>query len=73
MSLISVAASFTFLTFPHPQAATGEQLMKYCHHEEKKVTTAESNTIILSTERNRKKIVTGSLYLLSSLMDYDVN
>ena len=71
--LIPVAASFTFLTFPHPQAATGEQLMEYCHHDEKKVTTAESNTIILSTERNKKKIVTGSLYLLSSLMDYSVN
>ncbi|WP_342538011.1 folylpolyglutamate synthase/dihydrofolate synthase family protein [Sporosarcina sp. FSL K6-1540] len=68
--LIQVAASFTFLTFPHPQAATGEQLMKYCHHEVKKVTTAESNTIILSNVRNKKKIVTGSLYLLSSLMDY---
>ena len=71
--LIPVAASFTFLTFPHPQAATGEQLMKYCHHEEKKVTMAEGNTIILLTVDNKKKIVTGSLYLLSSLMDYSVD
>lgn len=68
--LIPVAASFTFLTFPHPQSATGEQLMKYCHHKEKKVTTVESNTIILFTGSDTKKIVTGSLYLLSSLMDY---
>lgn len=71
--LIPVAASFTFLTFSHPQAATGGELMEYCHHEEKKVTMAESNTIILSTDRNKKKIVTGSLYLLNSLMDYDTN
>lgn len=71
--LIPVAASFTFLTFSHPQAATGEQLMEYCHHEEKKVTMAESNTIILSKERNKKKIVTGSLYLLNRLMNYDAN
>jgi len=70
--LIPVAASFTFLTFPHPQAATGEQLMKYCHHEEKKVTRARSNTIILFTESGRKKIVTGSLYLLGGLMDYNL-
>ncbi|MBO0587102.1 folylpolyglutamate synthase/dihydrofolate synthase family protein [Sporosarcina sp. E16_8] len=68
--LIPVAASFTFLTFPHPQAATGDQLMKYCHHGDKKVTTTEGNTIILVTESDTKRIVTGSLYLLSSLMDY---
>ena len=37
------------------------------------MTTAESNTIILLTGENRKKIVTGSLYLLSSLMDYGVD
>jgi len=71
--LIPVAASFTFLTFPHPQAATGEQLMEYCHHDEKKVTAAESNTIILYNEGSAKRIVTGSLYLLSSLMDYYID
>ncbi|MEK4714441.1 bifunctional folylpolyglutamate synthase/dihydrofolate synthase [Sporosarcina sp. FSL K6-5500] len=71
--LTPVAASFTFLTFSHPQAATGEQLMEYCHHEEKKVTMAENDTIILSIDRNKKKIVTGSLYLLNSLMDYGAN
>ncbi|WP_186668531.1 folylpolyglutamate synthase/dihydrofolate synthase family protein [Sporosarcina sp. BP05] len=67
--LIPVAASFTFLTFPHPQAATGEQLMEHCHHQRKRVTIAGSDTIILVTEENRKLIVTGSLYLLGGLMD----
>lgn len=66
--LIPVAASFTFLTFQHPQAATGEQLMEYCHHKEKRVTKSGSDTIILVTGENRKKIVTGSLYLLSGLI-----
>lgn len=68
--LISVANSFTFLTFPHPQAATGEELMEYCHHQRKRVTIAGSDTIILSKGQVEKKIVTGSLYLLSSLMTY---
>lgn len=67
--LIPVAASFTFLTFPHPQAATGEQLMGYCHHQKKRVTMAENDTIILLKEGNKKLIVTGSLYLLGGLMD----
>ena len=34
--LVPVAASFTFVTFPHPQAEKAEKLMKYCHHEKKK-------------------------------------
>jgi dihydrofolate synthase/folylpolyglutamate synthase len=67
--LIPVAASFTFLTFSHPQAATGEQLMEYCHHKDKDVTNSGNRTIILEMENNRKKIVTGSLYLINSLMN----
>ena len=67
--LIPVAASFTFLTFRHPQAATGEQLMEYCHHKDKDVTNTGNSTIILEMENNRKKIVTGSLYLINSLMN----
>jgi len=66
--LIPVAASFTFLTFSHPQAATGEQLMEYCHHKEKRVTMIGNDTIILLTGEKRRKIVTGSLYLLSGLV-----
>jgi len=67
--LIPVAASFTFLTFSHPQAATGEQLMEYCHHKVKKVTNNGSDTIILLSGNDKKIIVTGSLYLITSLMD----
>ncbi|MER2090147.1 MAG: folylpolyglutamate synthase/dihydrofolate synthase family protein, partial [Sporosarcina sp.] len=67
--LVPVAASFTFLTFSHPQAATGEQLMEYCHHRDKRVTNWESESIILGVEAEKKKIVTGSLYLISGLMN----
>jgi len=65
--LIPVAASFTFLSFDHPNAATGETLMKSCNHKIKSVTKLVNNTIILSTESERRTIVTGSLYLLASL------
>jgi len=65
--LIPVAASFTFLSFDHPNAATGETLMKSCNHKIKSVTKSVNNTIILSTEHERRIIVTGSLYLLASL------
>jgi len=65
--LIPIAASFTFLSFDHPNAATGEALMKSCNHKIKSVTKSVNNTIILSTEHERRIIVTGSLYLLASL------
>ncbi|MCZ2259815.1 bifunctional folylpolyglutamate synthase/dihydrofolate synthase [Sporosarcina sp. G11-34] len=65
--LIPVAASFTFLSFDHPNAATGESLMKNCDHKNKSVTKLVDNTIILSKEHERRIIVTGSLYLLASL------
>lgn len=65
--LVPVAASFTFLTFPHENAATGEELMEYCHHKIKRVTNLKSDTIILSNGETNKLIVTGSLYLLSGL------
>ena len=64
--LIPVAESFTFLTFPHSEAATGEQLIENCHHNKKRVTKTESDTIILDMG-SKKIIVTGSLYLLSGL------
>lgn len=64
-ALVPVAASFTFLTFPHPEAATGEELMASCPHPIKRVTSVSDSTIILVNDN--KKIVTGSLYLLASL------
>lgn len=66
--LMPVASSFTFLTFSHPMAATGEQMMELCKHCTKRVTNTKNETIILSIAKNRKTIVTGSLYLLASLM-----
>jgi len=65
--LIPVAASFTFITFSHPQAATGEELMDDCDFNEKRVTNENSSTILLITDTKHKKIVTGSLYLLATL------
>ncbi|MEZ7170802.1 folylpolyglutamate synthase/dihydrofolate synthase family protein [Sporosarcina sp. OR05] len=68
--LIPVAASFTFVTFQHPQAASVEELLENCQYNRKKVTNADDNTIILVRGGSRKKIVVGSLYLLTSLLDY---
>lgn len=65
--LIPVAESFTFLTFAHPDAATGEELMRHCNHNNKKVTNPIEGTIILSEDKDMSKIVTGSLYLLADL------
>lgn len=67
--LIPVAASFTFVTFPHPQAATAEELLSSCQYNRKRVTKIEDDTIILRKGNDRKKIVAGSLYLISSLLN----
>ncbi|WP_060203197.1 bifunctional folylpolyglutamate synthase/dihydrofolate synthase [Sporosarcina koreensis] len=67
--LIPVAASFTFVTFPHPQAATAEELMSSCQYNRKRVTKHLDDTIILRRGKDRKKIVAGSLYLIVSLLD----
>ncbi len=65
--LIPVAESFTFITFPHKEAASGDELMAKCNFENKKVLVARGNTIELCRKINNKCIVTGSLYLLASL------
>ncbi|MCM3743493.1 bifunctional folylpolyglutamate synthase/dihydrofolate synthase [Sporosarcina luteola] len=67
--LIPVAASFTFITFPHPQAATAEELMSSCQYNRKRVTKQLDDTIILTKRNNRKLIVAGSLYLISGLLN----
>lgn len=67
--LMPVAASFTFITFPHPQAATAEELMSSCQYNRKRVTKLEDDTIILRKGNDRKRIVAGSLYLISSLLN----
>lgn len=68
--LVPVAATFTFVTFPHPQAEKAENLMKYCHHEKKKMTNDSCNTILLLQGGKRRLIITGSLYFLSGLMTH---
>lgn len=65
--LIPVASSFTFLTFTHAEAATGEQLLALCNFDKKSVTTIANDTIKLFNEVSQKTIITGSLYLLASL------
>lgn len=70
--LLPVAASFTFLTFDHPDAATGEELMLNCNYKNKRVTNAFDRSIILSNDRSLRSIVTGSLYLLVDLRYIDV-
>ena len=67
--LIPVAASFTFVTFPHPQAATAEELMDSCQYNRKRVTKLEGDTIILRKGNDRKRIVAGSLYFVSGLLN----
>lgn len=67
--LIPVAASFTFVTFPHPQAATAEELLSCCQYNRKRMTKHSDDTIILSKGNDGKKIVAGSLYLISSLLN----
>ncbi|MFS0575380.1 folylpolyglutamate synthase/dihydrofolate synthase family protein [Sporosarcina sp. 179-K 3D1 HS] len=65
--LMPVAASFSFLTFPHPQAETPETMMEQCKHPNKRVINEVGKHILLQHENGRKKIVTGSLYLLMGL------
>ncbi|WP_438311207.1 bifunctional folylpolyglutamate synthase/dihydrofolate synthase [Sporosarcina sp. FA9] len=66
-SLIPVASSFTFLTFNHMESASGEELLKNCNFHEKSVTSIVDDTIILYRKKNKRTIVTGSLYLLNTL------
>lgn len=67
--LIPVAASFTFISFPHPQAAKAEDLLGSCQYNRKRVTNSDDDTILLTGREGRKKIVAGSLYLISGLLN----
>ncbi|MCG7336993.1 bifunctional folylpolyglutamate synthase/dihydrofolate synthase [Sporosarcina sp. ACRSM] len=68
--LIPVASSFTFVSFSHAGAASGEELMGYCQHKVKEVVNGINEAKLLDASNDRKKIVTGSLYLLSGIRDY---
>ncbi|WP_194841589.1 bifunctional folylpolyglutamate synthase/dihydrofolate synthase [Sporosarcina obsidiansis] len=64
--LALVANSFTFVDFPHPQAARAEDLQAVCPISHNKIVSMEE--IDLKSTEKYKKFVVGSLYLLSSLM-----
>lgn len=66
--LMPVANSFTFLTFSHPEAATGEELMADCALGEKKIVQAQDLSALFNQRSGYKKVVTGSLYLLATLL-----
>ena len=67
--LIPVAASFTFVSFPHPKAAKAIDLMSCCQYSRKRMTNSDDDTILLIGEEGLKKIVAGSLYLVSGLLN----
>lgn len=65
--LIPVADSFSFVDFDHPQAELPETMMALCNHPLKQVINEMDEHILLVETDNKKKIVTGSLYLLIGL------
>ncbi|WP_025783495.1 folylpolyglutamate synthase/dihydrofolate synthase family protein [Sporosarcina sp. D27] len=68
--LIPVANSFAFINFNVLGAATAEFVYDQCRFGNKKVTDAKDASIILTKDLDRKKIVSGSLYLLNSLRSH---
>lgn len=66
--LVKVAQSFTFLSFEHPEAATGGQLMRLCNFDKKRIIKHSAiQNIFEKNNQSKTYIVTGSLYLLASL------
>ncbi|GKV68801.1 folylpolyglutamate synthase [Sporosarcina sp. NCCP-2716] len=65
--LIPVAHSFTFTDFSDPGATSARALYENCHFGNKQVTGTLDASIILTNDSPRKKIVSGSLYLLNGL------
>ncbi|GKV66542.1 MULTISPECIES: folylpolyglutamate synthase/dihydrofolate synthase family protein [unclassified Sporosarcina] len=61
-----LANSFTFVDFPHPQAAKAEDLLAVCPLNESKIVSISE--IDREQSGKHKKVIAGSLYLLSSLM-----
>ncbi|WP_301108369.1 folylpolyglutamate synthase/dihydrofolate synthase family protein [Sporosarcina sp.] len=64
--LAPIAHSFTFVDFPHPQAAKAEDLQAVCPIMNSQVMSSEDIDLIGNEKYIR--VVVGSLYLLSSLM-----
>lgn len=66
-ALLPVANSFTFINFDHPDAVSPEVLLENCEFSRKQVTKVNGGSIILKKNKNRRIMVTGSLYLLATL------
>ncbi|ARK23620.1 hypothetical protein SporoP37_02210 [Sporosarcina sp. P37] len=64
--LAQIANSFTFIDFPHPQAAKAADLQAVCPMEGSRVIAFDDEDVKIS--KKDIKVVVGSLYLLSSLM-----
>ncbi|MDV6377236.1 bifunctional folylpolyglutamate synthase/dihydrofolate synthase [Sporosarcina sp. GW1-11] len=64
--LAPLANSFTFVDFPHPQAAKAEDVQALCPTENSRIVSFE--LINLKNTGENIKVVVGSLYLLSDLM-----
>ncbi|ARF16236.1 bifunctional folylpolyglutamate synthase/dihydrofolate synthase [Sporosarcina ureae] len=64
--LASLANSFTFVDFPHIQAAKAKDLQAVCPIETSHVVSFEE--VELKSSQKYIKVVVGSLYLLSSLL-----
>ncbi|WP_194841077.1 bifunctional folylpolyglutamate synthase/dihydrofolate synthase [Sporosarcina cascadiensis] len=64
--LSPLASRFTFVNFPHAQAAKAEDLQAVCTIENSEVLSADE--LDLTCAEKDIKVVVGSLYLLSSLM-----
>ncbi|PIC83856.1 folylpolyglutamate synthase/dihydrofolate synthase family protein [Sporosarcina sp. P1] len=64
--LAPLANSFTFVDFPHAQAAKAEDLQAVCPIEASRVISFEE--VDVKCSKKYIKVVVGSLYLLSSLM-----
>ncbi|WP_432355792.1 bifunctional folylpolyglutamate synthase/dihydrofolate synthase [Sporosarcina sp. A2] len=68
--LIPVAQSFTFIDFDVPGAATAQEVYNQCDFKNRQVTSDAFNDVIGSKDLHKKKIVSGSLYLLNSLRSH---
>ncbi|MEV9639735.1 folylpolyglutamate synthase/dihydrofolate synthase family protein [Mammaliicoccus sciuri] len=64
--LAPLANSFTFVDFPHPQAARAEDLQAVCPFGDSMIVSLEK--IDFKCNEKYKKFVVGSLYLLSGLV-----
>lgn len=68
--LVPLANSFTFINFPHREAADAQLLMQLCPHPRKRVIDMKDILMELSKERETPLLICGSLYLLQQMNGY---